>query len=79
MVVVVETVLGVCALVAGLVGLRERVVRMIRALMLRRRWVSLCVVLLVDDTRRSRVVKVLRRLVTLLLVVGMMLHREKTH
>lgn len=72
MVVVVEAVLRVCALVAGLVGLRERVVRMIRALMLRRRWVSLCVVLLVDDTRRSRVVKVLRRLVTLLLVVGMM-------
>lgn len=79
MVVVVEAVLGVCALVAGLVGLRERVVRMIRALMLRRRWVSLGVMLLVDDTRRSRVVKVLGRLVTLLLVVGMMLHREKTH
>jgi chromate transport protein ChrA len=68
-VVVVEVVLGACALVASLVG--KRVVRLVRALVLRRRWVSLSVVL-VNDTRRSRVLQVLRRLVTLLLVVGMM-------
>lgn len=79
MIVVAQVVLRVRALVAGLVGLRKRVVWMIRALVLVRRWVSLRVMLLMHYTRRSRVVQVLRRLVTLLLVVGLMLHREKTH
>ena len=50
---------------------------LVRMLLLRR--VSLRVGQLVDDARRSRMVKVLRRRRTLLLVVGMMLHRDKMH
>jgi hypothetical protein len=52
----------------------------IRALvLLLRRLVSLRVVLLVNYTRGSRVLQVLGRRVTLLLVLWVMLHREKTH
>jgi hypothetical protein len=41
--------------------------------------VRLSVMLLVNYTRGSRVLQVLGRRMTLLLVLWMMLHREKTH
>lgn len=90
--VVAQAVLGAGALAAWLVGLGERVRGRVGALvvlmrrleglrlMLVLRRVSLRVVLLVDDAGRARVVKVLlRRRRTLLLMVGMMLHRDKMH
>lgn len=68
-------------LAAGLVRLRERVLRRVCALvMLRRRLVlRVLLVMLVDDAGRARVLELLRRRVTLLLVVGLMLHMEKWH
>ncbi len=54
--------------------------RRVRALVLLRRRVSLRVMLLVNYTRGSRVLlQVLGRRLTLLLVLRVMLHREKTH
>jgi hypothetical protein len=48
--------------------------------MLRRRLVlRVLLVMLVDDAGRARVRELLRRRMTLLLVVGLMLHMEKTH
>lgn len=78
-IVVVEAVLVAGSLAAGLVCLRKRVLRRVRALVLLRRWVCLGLMLLVNDTRGSRVLQVLGRRRTLLLVLRMMLHREKTH
>jgi hypothetical protein len=72
-IVVVQTVLRASSLVAGLlITLRKRVRRRVRALVLGRRRVGLRVMLLVNDTRGSRVVQVLGSRRTLLLVVGMM-------
>lgn len=79
MVVVAEVVLAVGSLGARLVCLRERVCRRVRALVLLRWRVSLGVMLLVNYTRGSRVLQVLGRRLTLLLVLRVMLHREKTH
>jgi hypothetical protein len=47
--------------------------------MLRRRVLRMRVVLLVNNAWGTRMLKRLRRRVTLLLVVGLMLHRENTH
>lgn len=77
-IVVVEVVLRARVLVPRLVALGKRVCRGVRALVLAGRRLRL-MVLLVHDTRGSRVMKMLGRRRTLLLVVGMMLHREKTH
>jgi hypothetical protein len=80
MVVVVEVVLIVRRLSTGLVPLREGMRRRVRAwVLLLWRLVSLSVMLLVNYTRGSRVLQVLGRRMTLLLVLWMMLHREKTH
>lgn len=80
MVVVAEVVLAVGSLGARLVCLGKRMCRRVRALVLLRRRVSLLVMLLVNYTRGSRVLlQVLGRRLTLLLVLRVMLHREKTH
>jgi hypothetical protein len=82
MVVVVDVVLRRGRLASGLVRL-QRMARRVRALLLallRLRWwrVSLAVMVLVNDARGTRVMQVLRRLLTLL-VVNLGLHRGKTH
>lgn len=85
MVVVVEAFLIAGRLGARLVCLRERVRRRISALvllllllLLRWWWRCLGLMLLVNDARGSRV-QMLGRRRTLLLVLRMVLHREKTH
>jgi hypothetical protein len=79
-VVVVQSLWRAGRLVAGLVRLRESVLRRVCALvMLRRRVLRMRVVLLVNNAWGTRMLKRLRRRVTLLLVVGLMLHRENTH
>lgn len=81
MVVVVEVVLIARRLSTGLVPLRKGMRGRVRAWMLLLLWwlVRLSVMLLVNYTRGSRVLQVLGRRMTLLLVLWMMLHREKTH
>lgn len=80
MVVVVQGFGRAGRLAAGLVRLRERVLRRVCALvMLRRLVLRVLLVMLVNDAGRARVLELLRRLMTLLLVVGLMLHMEKTH
>src|SRR6478735_8445231 len=80
MVVVVEVVLIARRLSTGLVPLGKGMRGRVRAWMLLLwRLVRLSVMLLVNYTRGSRVLQVLGRRMTLLLVLWMMLHREKTH
>lgn len=50
--------------------------RLLRLLVL---WRVRLRVVLVDDARRSRMMQVVRRRKTLLLVVGVMLHGDRTH
>jgi hypothetical protein len=78
MVVVREAILRARVLSSGLICLRDGVARRVRALLLLlRRRMALSWMLLVYNTRRSRMMK-LRRWMTLLRV-SRMLHRENPH